>query len=124
MEKVAAAKARVPGISPEEAKALLDDPGTLFIDVRDPDEVRASGKVRGAVNVSRGMLEFRADPASPMHRDGLTPDKAVVVYCGTGGRAALSGAALLDLGYANVRNLGGFKDWVEAGGDVEPVSEG
>ncbi|HEX3400850.1 MAG TPA: DUF3096 domain-containing protein [Acetobacteraceae bacterium] len=37
---------------------------------------------------------------------------------GSGGRAALAGKTLLDLGFKDVRNLGGFKDWVNAGGSV------
>jgi hypothetical protein len=31
----------------------------------------------------------------------------------------LSGKALKGLGYANVFNLGGFKDWVESGGEID-----
>jgi len=45
----------------------------------------------------------------------------VLVYCGSGGRAALAGQTLQELGYRDVRNLGGFKDWVEGGGAVEPA---
>jgi hypothetical protein len=36
-----------------------------------------------------------------------------------GGRAALAGKALNDMGDADVRNLGGFKDSVEGGGAAE-----
>jgi rhodanese-related sulfurtransferase len=45
----------------------------------------------------------------------------VILYCASGGRSALAGKALLDLGYKDVRNLGAFKDWAEAGGAVEKV---
>jgi rhodanese-related sulfurtransferase len=113
------ANAAVPRVSPKEAQALLAKGNAVVIDVRDAPEVAASGKVRGALNISRGMLEFRADPASPYHDANLSPDKTVIVYCASGGRSALSGKALKDLGYADVYNLGAFKDWVEAGGDVE-----
>ena len=61
-EMVAAAKAAVPAITPEEAAAL---DGAIFVDVREAAEVAASGKVKGAVNVPRGSIEFKADPASP-----------------------------------------------------------
>ena len=47
------------------------------------------------------------------------PDKTVLVYCASGGRSALAGKSLQDLGYKDVRNLGGFKDWAESGGAVE-----
>jgi rhodanese-related sulfurtransferase len=81
--------------------------------------VAASGKVAGAVHVSRGMLEFRADPESPYHDKNFAKDKSVVVYCASGGRSALAGKMLKDLGYEKVYNLGGFKDWAESGGAVE-----
>ena len=48
-------------------------------------------------------------------------DKTVLVYCASGGRSALAGKTLQDPGYKDVRNLGGFKDWVEYGGAVEKV---
>jgi rhodanese-related sulfurtransferase len=89
--------------------------------VRDAPELAASGKVAGAVHVSRGMLEFRADPQSPYHDKNFAKDKTVILYCGSGGRAALAGKALKDLGYERVYNLGGFKDWADGGGAVEKV---
>ena len=67
------------------------------------------------------MLEFRADPESPYHDKAFDRDKSVLVYCASGGRSALAGKTLQDLGYRDVRNLGGFKDWVESGGAVEPA---
>jgi rhodanese-related sulfurtransferase len=86
-------------------------------------EVQQSGKVAGAVHVSRGMLEFRADPASPYHDKNFATDKTVLVYCASGGRSALAGKALKDLGYERVYNLGAFKDWAESGGAVDKPSE-
>jgi len=61
---LAEADAEVPRISPDEAKGLLGRADVLFLDVREPAEVAASGKVPGAVAVPRGLVEFRADPAS------------------------------------------------------------
>jgi rhodanese-related sulfurtransferase len=69
--------------------------------------------------VSRGLLEFRADPDVPSHDPNFRKDRPVIVYCASGGRAALAGKTLLDMGFSDVRNLGGFKDWSEAGGKVE-----
>lgn len=119
MDKVREAKARVPAIAPDEAMNLLGHANAVFVDVRDADEVRATGKVLGALHVSRGMLEFRADPTLPSHLDALSPDKTVVLYCASGGRAALAGVALQELGFKDVRNLGGFQGWADAGGAVE-----
>jgi len=118
-ELVEAANAVVPKITPAQAQEMIANGNTLIVDVRDAPEVEQSGKVAGAVNVSRGMLEFRADPESPYHDQNFAKDKAVIVYCASGGRAALSGQALKELGYAEVYNLGAFKDWAEAGGPVD-----
>lgn len=118
-EMLAAAEAEVPRISPEEAKDLVGRPDVLFLDVREPAEVAASGKVPGALAVPRGLVEFRADPSSPLHDAAFDRAKTVVAYCASGGRSALVGQVLKEMGYANVRNLGGFKAWVDAGGAVE-----
>ena len=69
------------------------------------------------------MIEFRADPESPFHDPSFDRDRPVIVYCASGGRSALAGKVLLDLGFKDVRNLGGFKDWTEAGGEVERTVE-
>ena len=114
-----AANAAVPKITPAEAKELIAKGGTLVVDVRDAPEVAQSGKVAGAVNVSRGMLEFRADPDSPYHDKNFAKDKTVILYCASGGRSALAGKALKDMGYGQVYNVGAFKDWAESGGTVE-----
>ena len=115
-EMVAEAKAKVQAVTPEEASRMEN---VVFVDVRDPSEVAASGKVAGAVNIPRGMLEFKADPSSPAHDAALDPSKTVVTYCAAGGRAALAAAMLQDLGYTDVRHMGGFKDWAEKGLPVD-----
>jgi len=116
---VAAANEVVPKISPQQAQELIAKGNAVVVDVRDAPEVEQSGKVAGAVHVTRGMLEFRADPESPYHDPSFAKDKTVIVYCASGGRAALSGKALKELGYGEVYNLGAFKDWAEAGGPVD-----
>lgn len=118
-ELLAAANAAVPRIGREEAEELMRRGDVLVVDVRDAPELATSGKVPGAVHVSRGMLEFRADPDSPYHDKAFGRDKTVLLYCASGGRSALAGKALQDLGYRDVRNLGAFKDWAEGGGAVE-----
>jgi len=118
-EMMEAANAAVPRISAAQARDMIAKGDALVVDVRDAPEVAASGKVAGAVHVSRGMLEFRADPQLPSHDKNFSKDKAVILYCGSGGRAALAGKMLKDLGYERVYNLGGFKDWADAGGEVE-----
>ena len=121
MQAVAAAKAIVAPISPDELKGMVGREDTVIVDVRDPAELADTGKIPGALNVSRGMLEFRACESSPMHDETFSKDKTVVVYCASGGRAALAGKTLIDLGFSDVRSLGALKSWTEAGGEVEPA---
>ncbi len=121
MDLVAEAKSVVPSISPEELKSILGQDKVLVVEVRDAPELKNKGKVQGALNVSRGMLEFRADEATPYHNEAFSKDKTVVLYCASGGRSALGGKALMELGYQDVRNLGAFKDWVEADGAIEKL---
>ena len=124
-ELLAAANAAVPRITPAEAQRMIASGGAIVVDVRDAPEVEKSGKVAGALHVSRGMLAFRADPDSPYHDKHFSRERPVIVYCASGGRSALSGKALKDLGYAEVYNLGAFNDWVSNGGDIDrPIEPG
>ncbi len=118
-QMVEAADVVVPRITPEVAQRLIADGDVLVVDVRDAPEVAREGKVAGAINVSRGMLEFRADPSSASHDPHFRKDRPLIVYCASGGRSALGGKALKELGFEQVFNLGGFKAWVEAGGAVD-----
>jgi len=120
-----AANAAVPKITPDQAREMIGKGNTLVVDVRDAPEVEKSGKIAGAVHVSRGMLEFRADPDSPYHDKNFVKDKTVILYCASGGRSALAAKVLKDMGYSQVYNVGAFKDWAEHGGEVEkPIEPG
>src|SRR5436305_12529231 len=86
-----AANAAVPRITPAQAQEMIAKGNALVVDVRDAPELEKSGKVAGAVHVSRGMLEFRADPESPYHDKNFSKDKTVILYCASCGRSALAG---------------------------------
>lgn len=118
-DMLSSANSVVPKIAPEEARRLIEDEGALLVDVRDAPELAQGGKLQNAVNVSRGMIEFRADAATPYHNPEFRTDRPVILYCASGGRSALAGKALQELGYGKVYNLGGFKDATEAGFPTE-----
>ncbi|WP_322515680.1 rhodanese-like domain-containing protein [Rhodopseudomonas palustris] len=119
-----AANAAVPRVTADQAREMMGK-GAVVIDVRDAPEVENSGKVEGSLHISRGMLEFRADPDTAFHDKRLAKDRPVIVYCASGGRSALAGKVLKDMGYAEVYNLGAFKDWTDAGGAIEkPIDRG
>ena len=118
-QMVAEAEATVPRISGADAKALHGKPGVIFVDLREASEIAASGKVPGALAIPRGLLEFRADPEGASKDVALTGAETVVTYCASGGRAALAGKTLQEMGYTDVRSLGRMQDWTEAGGQAE-----
>ena len=80
-----------------------------IIDVREPNEVQETGMVLGAHNIPRGLLEFQLRPSND-----FPADAPILVYCAVGARAALAGVTLKELGFTDVKNLGGFKDWQDA----------
>ena len=120
-EWLSTANAVVPRLAPQELKDLLSRPDVVLIDVRDAPEVQRSGKLLGARNISRGMLEFRADGASAYHDPFLKKDRTLVLYCASGGRSALAAKTLLDMGYTSVYNAGGFNELAAAGIETEPA---
>jgi rhodanese-related sulfurtransferase len=120
-EMLAEANAAVPRLDPAAVRDRMSSGNILIVDVRDGPELASGGKLKGAVHVSRGMLEFRADPESPYHDPAFQRDKTVLVYCASGGRSALSGKTLKDLGYESVFNAGGFKELADAGLETEPA---
>lgn len=111
---VEAALAEIPRITPQQAQEMMQR-GALLLDVRDAPELLASGSAVGAHHVPRGMLEFRADPESPLHDPALDRGRAIITHCAAGPRAALAAQTLKTLGYGEVYTIGGFKDWKDAG---------
>lgn len=115
---VAEAKATVESLTPDQVQAEMAA-GAVLVDVRDAAE-RAAGAIPGSVHASRGMLEFHADPSSPLHKPELDPNRRVILHCASGGRSALAAMTLRQLGYTDVAHLeGGFKAWVAAGKPVD-----
>ena len=120
-ELVTEAKARIENLSADAVEKELAA-GAVIVDLRESEELAASGRIPGSVHIPRGMLEFRADPASSYHNAALVPDQRVILHCAAGGRSALAAAALLDMGYTNVAHLeSGFGGWKDAGKPVEQV---
>lgn len=115
---VAEARRRIIEIEPAEfARAAAGE--QTVIDVREPAEF-ATGHLPGAINIPRGVLEFEieAHPAIGCVTDTALADRQrpVVVYCRSGGRAALAAQSLLQLGFTDVRSIaGGIMGWTAAG---------
>ena len=114
-----AANAVVPKVDVAEARRLVEEESALLVDLRDSAEIEKTGKLKGAATLSRGMLEFRADRESKYHDPAFDPARPVVVYCASGGRAALAGQTLSEMGFPKVYNLGGFQPAADAGMETE-----
>jgi len=116
------ALAEIETLSVDEARTLLDRPDVTFIDLRDPRELWREGGIPGAVNVTRGMLEFWIDPASPYHKQFFASGNKFVFFCGGGWRSALAAKAAQDMGLTPVCHVhGGFGAWKNSGAPVEVV---
>ena len=109
-EIVREARSAIKEISVGEVKKMIDaDKSIVILDVRDRDEFE-TGHIPRAINISRGMLEFKVNLTIP-EKNAL-----VIVYCGIDLRGPLATKTLNDLGYRNAVNMmGGLKAWKEAG---------
>ena len=107
-------------LSFEESINLINNSKTVIIDVREESEVYNLGLVKNAIHIPRGLLEFKLSPNSPNNPVLIDDETNILVYCAGGYRSALAAKTLLDLGFKNVYNLGGFQEWIESGGEIQP----
>ena len=107
-------------LSYDESIDLINNTQTVIIDVREESEVYNLGIIKNAIHIPRGLIEFKLLPNSPNNPVLIKDDTNILVYCAGGYRSALAAKSLLDLGFKNVYNLGGFQEWVESGGEIQP----
>lgn len=115
-EKFAEAKAAVSAVSPQQASALLEkDPGTLFIDPRDAEDIKSTtGIIPGAINVPLNKLSETSDNELP--QELLSRSRRIIAACQGGPMGALAAHALKQRGYKNVSFIdGGTQGWLDAG---------
>ncbi len=106
---VKAARAEIKEISVAEARNMMESEPLIILDVREEREFKR-GHIPGAIHISRGILEFKVTEEIPDR------NTAVLVYCQTGGRAALAAYTLKQMGYENVTSMaGGWDEWCNAG---------
>ena len=90
----------------------------VFIDVRDSGDIAKTGTITDALKIQRGLIEFVADEATKLYNDALKKDSEIILVCGAGGQAALTGKTLIDMGYTNISNVGAIADWEKNGGPM------
>ncbi|HLI25588.1 MAG TPA: rhodanese-like domain-containing protein [Chloroflexota bacterium] len=125
-QMVAEARSEVEVLSPQEAQQRLQqDPNTLLVDVREPDDLMPLGVIPGAINIPLGVLPLRADQELPeQFRDARLQDRSrpVITTCGGGGQAALAAKLLKDMGFQKVAMIdGGTTGWKNAGLPIQSV---
>lgn len=108
-----------PGLTAQQAVARAAAGEVVLVDVREPAEIRASGKARGAICLPLAAIPLKADLQSPDCLPALKSGKPLVLYCASGGRSGMAAQTLRRMGHAEVHNIGGFGDWCAAGGPVE-----
>ena len=97
--------------------AVTNPNGAMLLDVREEQEFQA-GHVPGAVNIPRGLLEFRIwkQLGYPTIVD---TKRKIFVQCMTGGRTTLATKQLGDIGYTNVvAVIMNFGEWYKKGNPV------
>lgn len=110
---VVEAKSQIREVSTADAQGLLGR--RVVLDVREPEEF-AAGHLPGAINIPRGVLEFKIGMVPPL----AATKAAILLYCRTSGRAALSSVQLQKLGYCDVLSMaGGFEAWNREGRPTE-----
>jgi len=97
---VSEAKEQIENLTPEEFEAELVAGQALVVDIREPDERSQSGTIGGAVHAPRGMLEFRADPTSPYHRNDFDPARRTILYSSSVGSPVLAVQSRCHYGFA------------------------
>ena len=121
-QMVEQAQTEIETLTVAEAQARHGDDDVQFVDLRDIRELYREGKVPGAYNASRGMLEFWVDPDSPYHKQLFSADKTFVFYCQSGWRSALATQTVQRMGMKKVCHIGGgYRAWKDSGAPTEDV---
>jgi rhodanese-related sulfurtransferase/predicted metal-dependent enzyme (double-stranded beta helix superfamily) len=121
---LAAARARLQRLSPDEAYEAVDKTEAILVDIRPEGQRAMEGSIAGALVVERNVLEWRFDPASSARLPVATGhDLQVIVFCSEGYTSSLAAAALQDLGLRRATDMvGGFHAWRATGLPIVPPS--
>ena len=102
-----------------ESLNLIKKTESVIIDVREESEVFNQGLIKDAIHIPRGLIEFKLSPNSLNNPANINANTNLLIYCAGGYRSALAAKTLLDLGFKNVFNLGGYQEWIDSGGEIQ-----
>ena len=122
---LAAARARLRRLSPDEAYAAMVETEAILVDIRPEGQRAIEGSIAGALVVERNVIEWRFDPASSARLPVATDhDIQVIVFCSEGYASSLAAISLQDLGLGRATDIiGGFQAWSAMGLPIVPPSE-
>ena len=113
------ANSEVEKIDINEAIEKHSSNSATFVDVRDSAEIDKTGTIKNALRIPRGMIEFIADDSTAIYNPNLKKEDEIILICGAGGQAALTGKTMKEMGYQNVKNAGGIGDWEKNNGPMD-----
>ena len=105
----------------EETCNILKQSNTFIVDVREESEVANFGLIKNAIHIPRGLIEFKIELNSSNNPAGINNNSNLLFYCAGGYRSALAANTVKSLGFINVFNIGGFQQWVNSGGETQPI---
>jgi rhodanese-related sulfurtransferase len=92
-------------ISPAEVKDKLDkNEKFLLFDVRSQEEY-SGGHIEHSINLPLQVV------TSAVTKYARSKDTEIVVYCQSGARSSRAAGMLAEMGYTNVKNMGGISSW-------------
>lgn len=93
----------------------------VIVDIREEERRARDGRVPGAVEIDRNVLEWRCAPDSDWRDERISdPERVVVVMCNEGYQSSLAAATLQRLGLTEATDMdGGFQRWIADGLPVE-----
>jgi rhodanese-related sulfurtransferase len=113
-ELLAEARAGLQRLTPAQALELIRSGRAVLVDIREEERRVRDGRVPGAVEIERNVLEWRCGPESESRDERVCdPAKLVIVMCNEGYQSSLAAANLQRLGLAGATDVdGGFQRWV------------
>ena len=109
-------------LTPADITNMVHEGKATLIDVRDVSELQSTGTADGAIHIPLMMINTKANPKHPEFDTRLDLSRPVFLYCASGARSGMAAQALSQFGFADVMNLGGLANWVQAGGDRVPFA--
>jgi sulfur dioxygenase len=101
------------------AMELLNDPGVVFVDLREEGERATKGVIRGAMHVPYPTLKDAIQPGGSLNILATRTETRLLLFCAFGERSALALQDMQENGFENVIHMaGGMGAWVKDGGNV------